>query len=131
MAGFERNENTMYSVPLRFADLKLKQCPVCGAEKPAWLVKEEWKVLGKLYHFKCPRCGSILQISQDDVTGLSYTTTTLAGMRKKRRGRELRRIYATVEKVGLSVRTPETAALEGAEETLEDLWAAFDARRKE
>ena len=131
MAGFERNENTMYSVPLRFADLKMKRCPICGEEKPLWLVKEEWKVLGKLYHFKCPRCGSVLQVSQDDVTGLSYTTTTLSGMMKKHKGKDLKKIYVTVEKVGLSVRTPENAALEGEEEALEDLWAAFDAGRKE
>ena len=50
MAGFERNENTLYSVPLRFAEVKLRSCPLCGQEQPKWLVKEEWKLLGKQYH---------------------------------------------------------------------------------
>ena len=130
MAGFERNENTMYSVPLRFADLKLKRCPLCGEEKPKWLVKEEWKLLTKDYHFLCPQCGSILKVSQDDVTGLSFTTITLVGKLKKYRGKDLRRIYVTVEKVALSVRTPERAALEGAELTVEELMEIYNGKKE-
>lgn len=130
MAGFERNEDTLYSVPLRFAEVKLKKCPLCGEEKPRWLVKEEWKLLGKLYHFMCPQCGSILRISQDDVTGFSFTTATLSGKRKKHKGKDSRKIYVTVEKIGLQARTAENIRLEGAEASLEELFGVLTAGSK-
>ena len=101
--------------------MKLKYCPLCGEKEPKWLLKEEWKLLGKQYHFKCPACGSILQVSQDDVTGLSFTTNTLAGQMKKYKGKDNKKVYVTVEKISLAVRTPENMALEGAEATLEEL----------
>lgn len=131
MAGFERNENTLYSIPLRFAELKMKRCPLCGAEKPEWLVKEEWKILGKIYHFMCPQCRSVLKVSQNDVTGLSFTTATMAGQLKKYKGKDNKKVYVTVEKIGLQARTPENLRLEGAEASLEELWEAFDDCRKE
>lgn len=127
MAGFERNENTLYSVPLRFAEVKLRSCPLCGQEQPKWLVKEEWKLLGKQYHFMCPQCGSILRVSQDDVTGFSFTTATLSGQLKKYKGKDNKKIYITVEKIGLQVRTPENAGIEGAEVPIEELQEVFAA----
>lgn len=130
MAGFERNENTLYSVPLRFADLKMKRCPLCGTRQPKWLVKEEWKILGKIYHFMCPECRSILKVSQDDVTGMSFTTATMSGQLKKYKGKDNKKIYVTVEKIGLQARTPENVRLEGVEASLEELWEAFDEEEK-
>ena len=121
MAEFTRKEDAMYNIPQRFADTNLKKCPLCGEKKPKWLVKEQWKLLGKDYYFKCPACGSILKASQDDVTGLSFTTKTFAGQMKKLRGKENRVIYLTIEKIDLSVKTRENMVLEGEELSLDEL----------
>lgn len=131
MAGFERKENALYSIPMRFAELKMKRCPICGEAEPKWLVKEDWKVLGKIYHFMCPQCRSVLRVSQNDVTGMSFTTATMAGQLKKYKGKDNKKIYATVEKIGPQARTPENVQLEGMEASLEELWQAFDRDRKE
>lgn len=121
MANFIREENTMYSIPQTFADKNFHRCPFCKGMHPKWLVKEEWKLLGKNYFFKCPSCGSILKVSQDDVTGLSFTTTSFSGKLKKSKGKENRQIYVTIEKIGLSVKTHENALLDGEELTLQEL----------
>ena len=44
--------------------------------------------------------------------------------------KDLRRIYVTVEKVALSVRTPERAALEGAELTVEELMEIYNGKKE-
>ena len=119
--GFERNENTMYSVPLSFADRQLKHCPLCGADAPKWLVKDEWKLMGRLYHFLCPECESILMVSQDDVTGLSFTTHSAAGKFKRYKGKDNRTIYVKVESIGFKARTAENVIYEGADIPLQNL----------
>lgn len=121
MAEFTRKEDAMYNIPQRFADTNLKKCPLCGEKKPKWLVKEQWKLLGKDYYFKCPACGSILKASQDDVTGLSFTTKTFAGQMKKYKGKENRKVYITIDKIDLSVKTRENMVLEGEELSLDEL----------
>lgn len=121
MADFKRNENTMYSIPQRFADEKIGRCPFCKCDKPRWLVKEEWKLLGKNYHFKCPHCGSILMASQEDVTGLSFTTKSFAGQMKKYKGKDNKTIYVKIVNIGLSVKTPDNIILQGEEMALEEL----------
>lgn len=121
MAEFTRKEDAMYNIPQRFADTNLKNCPLCGEIKPKWLVKEQWKLLGKDYYFKCPSCGSILKAAQEDVTGLSFTTKTFAGQMKKFKGKENRTIYLTIEKIDRSVKTGENMVLEGEEFPLEEL----------
>lgn len=119
--GYVRDENTMYSVPLRFADTKLTHCPFCGAEAPKWLVKNEWKLLGRIYHYLCPHCESVLQVTQDDVTGLSFTSASFSGKMKQRQGKQGRTIYVKVETIGYSARTHENVIYEGADIPLEEL----------
>lgn len=121
MADFKREDQTMYSIPQRFAEQHFKRCPFCRMEEPGWLVKEEWKLMGKNYYFKCPNCNSILKVAQDDVTGLSFTTASFSGKRKKSKGKDNRQIYVTVEKIDLRVKTQQNALLEGAEFSLDEL----------
>lgn len=119
--NYTRDENAMSNIPQDFADRNFKKCPFCKAEEPKWMVREEWKLLGKNYYFKCPSCESILRASQDDVTGLSFTTKSFAGQMKKYKGKESRTVYITVEKIDYKVRTVENMVLEGAEIPLEEL----------
>lgn len=122
MGTFKRKES-IYDIPRVFADEKIKRCAFCKTWEPKWLVREEWKLSGRNYYFKCPQCESILRTSEADVTGLSFTTKTFQGQWKKYKGKDLRRIYFTIEKIGLSVKTPENMIYEGAEVTLSQLAA--------
>lgn len=122
MGNFTREES-MYSIPQTFADKNLKRCPFCKTWEPEWLVRDEWKLLGRNYHFKCPHCGSILMASQADVTGLSFTTNSFQGQWKKYKGKESREIYFTIEKIDLSVKNEKNMIYEGAEVTLRELAA--------
>lgn len=120
---FKRETDTMYSIPQRFADTKLIRCPFCGTEKPLWESREQWRLTGKDYFFRCPDCGSILKVGQEDVTGMSFTTTSFAGRQKKRAGKENGTVYIRVEKIGLAVKTQKNALLLGEEFPLEELMA--------
>ena len=119
--GFVRDEKTMYSIPLRFAEQNLTHCPFCHAQEPRWLVKEAWKFLGRDYYFLCPECESILKVSQEDVTGLSFTTVSMAGKWKKYKGKDNRTIYVTVDTIGFSARTQEDVIYQGADIPLGEL----------
>lgn len=120
MAGF-RKAGGSYSIPGSFAEKKLKKCPFCGQENPEWLIREEWKLLGSYYHFKCPSCGSILCAAKDDVTGMSFTTNTFAGQMKKAKGKENKVIYVQVEKLSFDEEYEKFRYLLGQELTLAEL----------
>lgn len=120
---FKREKDAMYSIPQRFADTKLVRCPFCKSEKPLWESREQWRLTGKDYFFRCPECGSILKVGQEDVTGISFTTASFAGRQKKRAGKDSRTIYIRVEKIGLEVKTQKNALLLGEEIPLEQLMA--------
>jgi hypothetical protein len=134
MGEFKRDDKTMYSIPLRFAEQELKSCPFCHKEAPLWLTREEWKLTGKNYDFMCPECESVLRVDQADVTGLSFTTKSFSGQWKKHKGKENRGIYVQVKKIGVHARTMENVPLEGAEVLLPELFAltaAADAQPEE
>ncbi len=121
MAGFTKADSSAYSIPGSFAKKNLKKCPFCGQENPEWLVREEWKLLGSYYHFKCPSCGSVLRAAKDDVTGMSFTTHTFAGQMKKYKGKENKVIYIQVEKVSFDKEYERFRYLNGQELTLDEL----------
>lgn len=121
MAGFIKEGSSAYGIPGFFAEKKLRRCPVCGAESPEWLIREEWKLLGSFYHFHCPSCGSILRVAKDDVTGMSFTTHTFAGQMKKYKGKENKVVYIQVEKVSLDKEYERYRYLNGQELTLDEL----------
>lgn len=123
---FKRETDAMYSIPQRFADTKLTHCPFCRTAGPLWESREQWRLTGKDYFFRCPCCGSVLKISQEDLTGLSFTANSFAGRQKKRAGKESRTIYVRVEKIGIEVKTRENALLLGEELPLEQLLAFPD-----
>lgn len=121
MAGFVEADRGTYSIPGSFAQKNLKKCPFCSQENPKWLIREEWKLLGSYYHFKCSSCGSILRADKDDVTGMSFTTHTFAGQMKKYKGKENKVIYVQVEKLNLDERYKKFRYLIGQELTLAEL----------
>ena len=121
MGNFKRDTGSMYDIPQRFADTTFRICPFCKEQEPKWLTRDEWKLLDREYYFKCPVCGSIMKAAQSDVTGLSFTTASMAGQFKKFKGKENRTVYIKVEKVGLSVRNEKNCSIEGAEVPLTEL----------
>ena len=98
-----------------------KICPFCKTEEPKWLTREEWKLFGNNYYFKCPHCQSELMATKDDVTGLSYTTASPSGKKKKKAGKILNQPYITIVKIGLSAKTQENMLLQGEELTIPEL----------
>jgi len=130
MGDFVRDESKYCNIPRDFADYKMRRCPICGEIRPKWLMKDEWKLLGQVYgffgrifSFKCPECGSILKVREGDVSGYAFSKSTLEGLVKKQRGKDLLTVYVFVEKIGDGVRNEENAALEKREFPLPELLA--------
>ncbi len=127
-AGYKRDEASYFNMARGFSDDKLRTCPFCGNTWVKWRWKEEFQILqeqyaffGRMYHFLCPECESILKIREGDVTGYACTKSTLEGMLKKSKGKELSSVYVIVEKVGDCLKNEQTAALEGKEFSLQEL----------
>ncbi len=118
---YTRRENAMCDIPQEFADQRIGQCPFCKTAEPKWLVKEEWKLLTSNYYFKCPVCESELMATKDDVTGLSLTTASAQGKKKKKAGKDVNQPYLNIIKIGLKVKTPENVILQGEEVTIPQL----------
>ena len=96
MSNFRQNTDSMYDIPKRFADEIFEHCPFCGVQSPDWLVKEVWRLLDRDYYFKCPVCESVMKAAQSDVTGLSFTTASIAGLLKKQKAKDNRTVYIKV-----------------------------------
>lgn len=120
---FKDESKSMYSIPQRFADVNLKRCPICGAYPSKWLVASEQKLFFKYYKFKCIQCESILRISEADITGLSYTNKSFSGLYKQQKGKEGKKIYVLIEKVGVIIKNSNLRALRGEEFTLDELFS--------
>lgn len=128
MNGYQRDNKSFFSMALSFSNDKLRTCPVCGKAWPKWLWKEEFQfmkeqygIFGRMYHFLCPDCGSILKVREGDVSGYACTKSTFDGMMKKNKGKDNLTIYIIVEKIGDSVKNEENADWEGKEFPLPEL----------
>lgn len=122
MAEYMREEDRKVNIPMEFADKKIGMCPFCKTEEPKWLYKEEWKLIGSNdMYFKCPHCESELKIQSDDVSGLAFSPVSPSGKKKKQAGKIQTAVYVKVEKIGLSVKTPQNMLWVGEEMPLEQL----------
>ncbi|MBR6501553.1 MAG: hypothetical protein IKT25_08605, partial [Firmicutes bacterium] len=74
-------------------------------------MKDQYGLFGRLYHFLCPDCGSVLKVREGDVTGYAFSKSTFEGMMKKSKGKDNHTVYVIVEKIGAGLRTEENAAL--------------------
>ena len=127
MAEYIREEGKKVNIPLDFAEKKIGNCPFCKTEDTKWLYKEEWKFLGSNdTYFKCPHCESELKMWTDDVTGLAFSPVSPSGKKKKNQGKIQNEVYVTIEKIGLSVKTPQNMLWVGEEMPLSQLkeWTA-------
>mgnify|MGYP004652772841 FL=1 len=107
--AFKRMEGFAGSVPQKFADQKIPQCPMCGTNNPHWSIDER---MGKMfsfdpeknahkYLFKCEQCGCILRVPVTDVVGVGRSALlSWQGVAKKMHGKETGAIYVTIEDVG-------------------------------
>lgn len=120
-AEYTREENAFCNIPQDFADQRIGSCPFCKAEEPKWLVKEEWKLFGNNYYFKCPHCETELMATKDDVTGMALTTASAAGKKKQKAGKIVNEPYLTVVKIGLVAKTHDNVLLQGEELTIPQL----------
>lgn len=116
-----RKENAYCDIPQDFADKKIGKCPFCKVEEPKWLVKDEWKLIGGNYYFKCSNCETELMATKDDVTGMSFSPASSSGKKKKKAGKIMNEPYITIVKIGLSAKTHENILLQGEEMTLTEL----------
>ena len=126
--GFKRDETSYFNMGRSFSHDKMRICPICGKNWPKWRWKEEFQFLkeqygffGRMYHFLCPECETILKVREGDVTGYAFSKSTLEGMLKKAKGKDNHTVYVFVEQIGEQFRTEETAALEGKEFALPEL----------
>lgn len=118
---YTRNENAICDIPQDFADKRIGACPFCKTEEPKWLVKEEWKLFGNKYYFKCPHCETELMATKDDVTGMSLTVASASGKKKQKEGKIVNEPYLTVIRIGLSAKTHDNVLLQGEELTIPQL----------
>lgn len=118
---YTRRENAICDIPQDFADKRIGSCPFCKTEEPKWLVKEEWKLFGNNYYFKCPHCETELMSTKDDVTGMSLTAASASGKKKQKAGKIVNEPYLTVVKIGLAAKTHDNILLQGEELTIPQL----------
>lgn len=122
MAEYARDDSKKIDIPRDFADQKIGKCPFCKTEEPKWLYKEEWKLIGSnISYFKCPHCESELKAISDDVSGLAFSPASPSGKKKMQAGKIQNAVYMTIEKIGLSVKTPQNMLWVGEELPLEQL----------
>ncbi len=119
--GYVRKNESLYDIPQQFADRQIGECPFCKTKEPKWLTREQWKLMGNDYYFKCPVCGSEFMATKDDVTGLSFSKASRSGKKKAAAGKIMNAVYITVLKIGIDVKTHENALLQGEELPLEKL----------
>lgn len=119
--NYTRNNESTCNIPQDFADKKIGKCPFCKVEEPKWETREEWKLLGNNYYFRCPHCETELMATKDDVTGLSFSTASSSGKKKKKAGKIVNEPYITILRIGLSAKTHENVLLQGEEMTLKEL----------
>lgn len=118
---YTRDESSKCNIPQDFADKKIGKCPFCKTEEPKWLVREEWKLFGNNYYFKCPHCETELMSTKDDVTGMSFSTATSSGKKKKNAGKIMNQPYVTIIKIGISAKTHENVLYQGEDMPLPQL----------
>ena len=128
MSEYKRDEVSYFNMAKSFSHDKLRVCPCCGKDWPKWMWKEEFQsmkdqygLFGRLYHFLCPDCGSVLKVREGDVTGYAFSKSTFEGMMKKSKGKDNHTVYVIVEKIGAGLRTEENAALEGKDLSISEL----------
>ena len=99
---FKRHEGFTGSIPQKFIDKTLINCPICGNNNPHWSLdmKMTLDVEGNKYLFKCEQCGCILSGRVPDVTGFNKTPLTTTGLIKKMKGKKNNVIYMTIENIG-------------------------------
>ena len=126
--GYKRDEASYFNAARSFTVDKLRMCPICGKSYPKWLWKEEFQlmkeqygVFGRMYHFLCPDCESILKIREGDVSGYACSKSTFEGMMKRGKGKDNLTIYVIIEKIGEGVRSEQNADWEGKEFPLPEL----------
>ncbi|NLD11387.1 MAG: hypothetical protein GX671_06530 [Clostridiales bacterium] len=121
MPKFSRENGDRYVFPQRYADETFPVCPICGSKDPLWSTAYKYRGLLKYYLLKCSKCNSILSVSEADMTGLSFTTTSVQGQWKKGNGKESREVYIRVDEVGLDITDPSLMRLEKKELPVEKL----------
>lgn len=100
--AFKRHEGFSGSIPQKFIDETLINCPICGSNNPHWSLdmKMTLDIEGNKYLFKCEQCGCILSGRVPDVTGFNKTVLTTTGLIKKLKGKENKVMYMIIEDIG-------------------------------
>lgn len=118
--SFKRCDGFAGSIPQKFIDNKLVNCPICGSIHPHWSLDMKMKlnIEGNKYLFKCEDCGCILSARVPDVTGFDKTPITTMGLIKKFKGKKNSVTYMIIEDVGTQINMKDYI---GVEMPLEDL----------
>ena len=100
--GFKRHDGFSGSIPQKFIDSNLLNCPICGSTHPHWSLDMKMKLdfEGNKYLFKCEDCGCILSARVPDVVGINKTALTTTGLIKKFKGKKNSVTYMTIEDIG-------------------------------
>lgn len=118
----------MYSIPKTFADKQLKYCPICGKENCQWEIEDEWVLFDRNYFYKCPTCKSVLQVTESDITGLSFTTHSFVGQMKSFKKKDNKSIYIKCKRIGNGL--PKKKYLQGDEFTIEELYEEYETLKE-
>ncbi len=110
MFDFKRYDGFTGSIPQKFADANIPNCPLCGSGDPHWTLKQKMELTATRVMFKCSKCDGILSATQDDFTGATKSTArafvSTAGLinalSKKHDGKDLKTVYVKIEDLGKS-----------------------------
>ena len=121
--AFKRHEGFTGSLPQKFIDRTLINCPICGGNNPHWSLdmKMTLDLEGNKYLFKCEQCGCILSARVPDVTGFNKTALTTTGLIKKMKGKRNSAIYMIIEDIGTQTNMKDHVGKEMALENLINL----------
>ena len=67
--GFKRCDGFAGSVPQKFADANMPNCPLCGTNDPYWTLRNKMEFKANRVQFLCKGCGAILSSTPDDFSG--------------------------------------------------------------
>ena len=112
---FKRCDGFAGSIPQKFVDASLPNCPLCGSSNPYWTIRDKFELKATRVQFKCKDCQCILSATQDDFTGRTKskahaffsTAGTINAIVKKKEGKDLQTVYIRIDDLGNSNASPD------------------------
>ena len=134
---FKRCDGFVGSVPQKFVDASIPQCPLCGSGNPYWTLRDKIELKATRVQFRCQDCGGVLSATEEDFSGRTKSTAhamfSTAGavnaLMKKRDGKDLKTVYVRVDELGSSGASGDLLKQEIPLEKIQAMGAALNATK--